>query len=158
MEVLTYIALAGLGILIARWILLFAAGTMVPIETTAYAYLAQTLKKRGLSQTIPALCVDECVAQSLSSAKFSVGYSAGREGRIRVEVVNKLEMHADLLDAWVRGGNTFDRYLDSIEGQVFLCDAKAIYERHGIPLAGHSSMALVRELEMQKIAATAMSS
>jgi len=123
-EAVGYAVLALLGFGAAWWVIKVSTGLLLPLETTARAYLSQLLKKMEISQIVPEPCVAECVAESIRFARTSAKFS-GKTDRIRDETVRQLELQASLLHRWIRGSDAFSETYEKA--------ARDLFERHRVP-------------------------
>lgn len=122
METLAYVAIALVLIPVSWWLLKVALGFALPLETIARAYLGQLLKRMDLFQFVPPDCLDECANDAVAFARGSAKFF-GRN--LRTAMVEKLELHADMLRLWVRSDDPFtDRHKEHY---------RTIYQRYSLP-------------------------
>src|SRR5258708_3695458 len=125
MGVLVYIII-GLALVAGGWwAFKVMLGLGLPIENTAFAYFTQLLKKMNLSEAVPSACVAQCVAESIKFARSSARMLGQGQQHVRAQAVKQLELHADMLDFWVRRADPFDA--------VYKAHFKEVFERHRVP-------------------------
>jgi len=122
METLAYVAVALVLIPVAWWLIKVALGFALPLETTARAYLGQVLKRMDLFQFVPPGCVDECANDAVAYARRSAKVFGKN---LRTEMVEQLELHADMLRLWVRSD---DPFTDSYKEHY-----RAIFQKYSLP-------------------------
>jgi len=126
MQIIIYLLIAVATGMAAWWALRVSVGMLLPIEKSASQYFLQLTKKMGINQVIPAALADECVNESISSARWSAKLHKREDNFIRMETVKKLEFYADMLRLWIRSADSFD---DSSYKQHY----KELFERHNVP-------------------------
>lgn len=129
MQTTLYLLIATILGIAAWWALKVSAGTLLPIERTARAYFFQLTKKMKLNQQIPESLANECVDESISSARLGAKFRSGDANYVRSETVKKLELYADMLRLWIRTNEPFN---DSDYKNQY----KMLFERHRVPRLG----------------------
>lgn len=124
MQTIAYVVVALLAVFVVWWLLKIGLGFLLPLETTARAYLLQLLKRMEINQVVPPSCLNECVAESVRFAQMSAKFS-GKKNNVRAEMVKHLELQAGMLGLWVRSDDAFN--------EVYKKDYKTLFERHGVP-------------------------
>lgn len=126
MQTIIYLLIAVAIGMAAWWALKVSVGMLLPIEKSAPQYFFQLTKKLRINQIIPAALADECVNESISSAKWNAKLHKRDASFIRMETVKKLELYVDMLRLWIHSADSFD---DSSYKQ----DYKELFERHRVP-------------------------
>lgn len=124
MQTIAYVVIALLALFVAWWLLKISLGFLLPLETTARAYLLQLLKRMEINQIVPPSCLNECVAESVRFARMFAKFS-GKKNNVRAEMVKHLELQAGMLGLWVRSDDAFN--------EIYKKDYKTLFERHGVP-------------------------
>ena len=122
METLAYIAIALFLIPASWWLFKVTLGYALPLETTGRAYLGQLLKKMGLFQIVSPDCLDECTNDAVAFARRSAKIFGKN---LRTEMVEQLELHAEMLRLWLRSD---DPFTDSYKEHY-----RAIFQKHSLP-------------------------
>ena len=126
MQTIIYLLIAVAIGIAAWWALRVSFGMLLPIEKSAPQYFLQLTNKLEINQVIPATLADECVNESIRSARSSAKLHKRDDNFIRMETVKKLELYADMLRLWIRSAVSFD---DSNYKRHY----KELFERHKVP-------------------------